>query len=143
MDRGELLAALNRDGINPHAYSLDGGHSAEKYVLAARPEGWSVYYFEHGLETGRFDFATEDAACHHLFELLRSDPTTHFHLVAGPLLAAEADAAFQAWKAAHGLTADQLDPSDVLIDNPIFTSADGPVSRYWVRGTKLPGRDIR
>jgi hypothetical protein len=141
VDRSELLTALDCDGINPNTYSLDGGHPPERYVLAHQPGGWSVYYSERGLETGRADFGAEDEACRHLLQLLRSDQATHFHLVAGPLPAAEADAAFQTWKKAHGLTSsDALDPSDVRIDNPVFTAAEGPVRRYWIRGTKLPGR---
>ena len=140
VNRSELLTAIDRDGINPNTYSLEGGHPPERYVLAHQPGGWSVYYSERGLETGRADFGTEDEACRHLLQLLRGDQTTHFHLVAGPLPAAEADAAFQTWKEAHGLTSDELDTPDVRIDNPVFTAAEGPVRRYWIRGTKLPGR---
>jgi hypothetical protein len=82
---------------------------------------------------------TEDEACTHLLKLLRGDPTTHFHLVVGPLPAREADDAFGRWREAHG-SDNELEASDVRVDNPIFTPEQGRVRRYWVRGTKLPGR---
>ena len=135
-DRKELDDVLRREGIDPNAYALDGGHPSERYVIDGRPGGWAVYYSERGLESGRQDFATEDEACRYLLDLLRNDLTTHFHLVVGPLPAADADAAFELWKKAYGLT--NIDASDVQADNPVFNA--GPVRRYWVRGTLLPSR---
>ena len=104
-------------------------------MLDAGPGGWAVYYSERGHETGRREFATEAEACRHLLALLRAAPTTHFHLVVGPLPAADADAAFDAWKADHDL--DDLDPGDIRVDDPVLRQ--GRMRRYWVRGTQLPG----
>jgi len=136
VNRQELGETLHREGINSNTYALDGGHPSEKYVIDVRPGGWAVYYSERGLESGLQEFDTEDAACRYLLEQLRNDPTTHFHLVVGPLPAAEADSAFEAWKNRTGLV--DIAQSDVKVDNPIF--ANGVVRRYWVRGTLLPLR---
>jgi hypothetical protein len=133
-NRQELGDILHREGINPNTYALDGGHPSERYVLDIRPGGWAVYYSERGLESGRREFDSEDEACNYLLDKLRSDPTTHFHLVVGPLPEEEADRAFDAWKIAAGLTG--IDATDVKVDNPVF--AEGQVRRYWVRGTVLP-----
>jgi len=132
-NRQEVGEVLRREGINPGAYALDGGHPSERYVIDIRPGGWAVYYSERGLESGRREFDREDEACRYLLDQLRKDPTTHFHLVVGPLPAEEADEAFDAWKNSAGLTS--IDATDVRVDNPVF--ADGPVRRYWVRGTLL------
>ena len=133
-NRQELTEILRREGINPDAYALDGGHDGERYVIDVRPGGWAVYYSERGLESGRRDFETEDEACRYLLALLRDDPTTHFHLVVGPLPPDEADAAFREWLNSAGLTG--IDDSDWKMDNPTLTA--GIVRRYWVRGTLLP-----
>ncbi len=143
MDCSELLTVLAREGINPDSYSVDGGHPPERYVLDHRAGRWMVYYSERGLESGLVAFDTEDEACNHLLELLRRDHTTHFHLVAGPLPAAEADAAFQAWKEHHSVMGDDLDASDIRIDNPVLTAGEGPVRRYWIRAQSCLAADIR
>lgn len=134
MDRCELRKVLDREGINPSAYCLDGGHGSEQYVIDIRVDGWVVYYSERGLESALCEFATEDEACRYLLEQLRRDSTTHFHLVVGPLGADDADAAFAAWLEAAGLT--DIEATDVQVDNPVL--AEGAARRYWVRGTRLP-----
>lgn len=138
MNIEELLDALNREGINPNAYTLDGGHPPERYVLDSRAGRWAVYYSERGLEQGLREFLTESEACEALLQTLREDTTTHFHLVVGPLPADEADVAFAQWKNDHRLAESALAASDIRIDNPVFRAEEGPVRRYWVRGTKLP-----
>ncbi|MFN0027373.1 MAG: hypothetical protein ACKV2O_09380 [Acidimicrobiales bacterium] len=135
-NRQELGEILRREGINPNAYALEGGHPSERYVIDLRPAGWVVYYSERGLETGRREFDTEAEACRYLLDLLRNDPTTHFHLVVGPLPADDADLAFASWQHDAGLM--DINAADVRVDNPVL--ADGPVRRYWVRGTVLPSR---
>lgn len=124
----------NLQQSHPNTYALDGGHPSEQYVMDVRPGGWVVYYPEGGLESGLQEFDTEDAACDFLLDQLRNDPTTHFHLVVGPLPAADADKTFEAWKSRTGLV--DIAQSDVRVDEPIF--ANGPLRRYWVRGTLLP-----
>ena len=134
VSRDELAEILDREGINPNSYALDGGHPSERYVLDVGPNGCAVYYSERGRETGRREFATEDEACRHLLDTLRQDRTTHFHLVVGPLPAAEADAAFESWKTANGLA--DLAAEDVRMDEPALGA--GRRRRYWVRGARLP-----
>jgi hypothetical protein len=138
MNREELRATLVREGINSDTYSLDGNDGdGERYVLAPRPGGWKVYYAERGTEGSRQDFGTEAEACQHLLEQLRRDETTHFQLIVGPLAPDEADRAFEVWKRERPSLA--LVAGDVRVDNPILRADEGPVRRYWVRGSKLVG----
>jgi hypothetical protein len=76
MDTETLRHLLDAEGIDPHAYSLDGGMPYEAYVLERRPEGWLVYYSERGLRTQEAGFESESEGCAHLLELLLRDPTT-------------------------------------------------------------------
>lgn len=134
LNREQLRETLRAEGINPHAYDLHGSHAGEQYVMDNRPGAWVVFYSERGSESALREFVNENEACEYLLKLLRSDPTTHFHLVVGPLPAGEADTAFLEWKNATGLT--HIDPTDIKVDNPILNA--GSVRRYWVRGTLLP-----
>ena len=71
-----LRRVLDSEGIDPGAYSLDGGMPFETYVLERRPDCWLVYYSERGLRTAETRFESEDEACTHLLALLLRDPTT-------------------------------------------------------------------
>ena len=75
LDRDRLGQLLTRRGFDPAAYSLTGGHPAERYVLDHRGHEWVVYYSERRIETGRRSFASEDLACRHLADLLWNDRT--------------------------------------------------------------------
>ena len=133
VNREELRGLLDLEGIESDAYTF--GHAPEMYVMSIMPGGWAVYYSERGLESGRRDFETEDAACEHLLSLLRRDETVHFQMVVGPLPADEADAEFRAWTEARALV---LTEHDVRVDNPMLRN--GKVRRYWVRRTILRGQ---
>jgi hypothetical protein len=76
VNRSDLLAAADREGIRRGCYSLDGGLPAERYVLSIEQGGWSVYYSERGDRVSELRFDTEDEACSELFDRLVSDPTT-------------------------------------------------------------------
>lgn len=76
VDRWDVRAFARREHIRDDAYSVDGGMPSDRYVLAQDDQGWSVYYSEYGRRREERQFATEDAACCHLFELLLNDPTT-------------------------------------------------------------------
>ena len=76
MDRRALKSFLHDEGIQPDAYSLNGEHRDETYVLDRRGSEWVVYYSERGLETGIQQFDREESACRHLTELLLRDVTT-------------------------------------------------------------------
>jgi hypothetical protein len=75
LDRERLAGWLAKRGVDPAAYSLEGGHPSERYVLDQRGNEWVVFYSERGLETGLRSFQTEDLACRHLVDLLWKDHT--------------------------------------------------------------------
>lgn len=75
MDRNTLREQLDSIGIDPEAYSLDGGLPVEKYCLEDRRSSWAVYYSERGLRSGERVFTSEDEACRYLLGLLERDPT--------------------------------------------------------------------
>jgi hypothetical protein len=79
VNRQSLKELLEREGIDPSSYSLEGGMPVEAYVLESGPSSWSVYYSERGLRTGEVTFASEDEACSRMFEMLLRDPTTRRH----------------------------------------------------------------
>src|SRR3954447_22643072 len=56
MDTATLRRLLDAEGIDPCAYSLDGGLPDEAYVLEHRPGCWVVYYSERGLRTAQTGF---------------------------------------------------------------------------------------
>lgn len=76
MDRESLKALLDAEGVDPSAYSLDGGMPFEAYVLERRPSDWAVYFSERGLRSGEVVFQSEDEACAHLLDLVLRDDTT-------------------------------------------------------------------
>lgn len=76
MNRYELKKILHDRRISPDAYSLDGGHPSEMYVLSHGPRGWSAYYSEHGLESKVKYFDKESDACEYFLQLINSDPST-------------------------------------------------------------------
>ncbi|MDO8389177.1 MAG: TOBE domain-containing protein [Actinomycetota bacterium] len=139
MNRSELADILYREGIRPYSYSLNGGRQDDTHVIDRRPEGWVVYYSERGEESSHHHFATEDEACRHLLEILRSSPFNFFQLVAGPLQPEAADAAFHTFLAGNGLSPDDFGPEDLMIDHiPIRPYPQD--RRYFIRATRLPDR---
>lgn len=76
VNRDLLQKLLDKEGIDPSAYSLDGGSPFEAYVLEERAPSWTVYYSERGLRSGEVEFESEDEACSYLLELVLRDPTT-------------------------------------------------------------------
>lgn len=73
MNKLELEARLKAEGIRQNLYSLDGTVADECMILEQQASTWVVYYSERGQQTGRMDFATEDAACQHLLNLILRD----------------------------------------------------------------------
>jgi hypothetical protein len=76
MNRDQLRAATEREGIRADSFSLDGGLPLERYVLTVAEGGWIVYYSERGERVGEQIFDTEDEACSHLYLLLLGDPSS-------------------------------------------------------------------
>jgi sugar/nucleoside kinase (ribokinase family) len=73
LNRESIRSHLNKEGIRTDAYTFDGGHPNEQFVLERRSTGWAVYYSERGYETALEYFATEDEACRHLLRMLLKD----------------------------------------------------------------------
>lgn len=76
MDRARLKERLDALGIDPDAYSLDGGLPVEKYCLEERQTSWAVYYSERGVRTGERTFSSDRDAQEYFVALLANDPTT-------------------------------------------------------------------
>jgi hypothetical protein len=48
LDRNRIRQVLDEWGFDPDAYSLEGGHPPERYVIDDRRSEWVVYYSERG-----------------------------------------------------------------------------------------------
>jgi hypothetical protein len=76
MTRRELAERLQREGFRDDACRLDGSLPSYEGIFLREEHGtWLVGHFERGMtrELGRF--ASEDAACEHIYELLSGDAT--------------------------------------------------------------------
>lgn len=71
MTKYELKNLLFKEDVKPDSYSLEGDTPNEAYCLNRHGNIWEVYYSERGNKTGLKEFNSEDAACKHLYELLR------------------------------------------------------------------------
>lgn len=76
MNRLELCAALEAEGVSPDAYDLTDQGKNEAYVLRKTPLGWTIFYSERGSERDVETYGTEAEACERLLITLRNDPTT-------------------------------------------------------------------
>lgn len=74
--RERLATLLEQFSIPEDAYSLDGGHPSEAFVIDRVPEGWVFYYSERGEENSRRVFADEDTACRYLLAEVLMDVWT-------------------------------------------------------------------
>lgn len=69
MSKSDLKFELDRSGIDPHFYSLDGCDSGDVYVLDTLPDGsWTVSFSERGSRREVAVFASESEACLHLLD---------------------------------------------------------------------------
>jgi hypothetical protein len=73
MNREELRAVLDQEGIRPDAYSLEGGLREDRLTVDSVGGRWVVYYVERGRRWNERYFSEEGAACRYLLELLRTD----------------------------------------------------------------------
>lgn len=136
MIRERLRQLLDREGVDPGAYSLDGERRDECLILEIQPGGWCVYYSERGLRSGEMHFETEDEACDEMARLLLADRGNRYVLVVGPLPPEEADEAFDLWLGEHGFVRSELPPDDILVDNPVLRAGEAS-RRYWLHRLKL------
>jgi hypothetical protein len=84
-NRQELLAALAKHGVSPSSFDVsdEGKNTNEVYVLRRRPSGivgkpdfWTTFYCERGLEQELRQFASEGEACRYFLQLICDDPIT-------------------------------------------------------------------
>ena len=77
MNRDELRAALEREGVRPTSYDLEPNRlSEDAHCLAIVSGGWSVWFAERGKRNDEVFFETENEACDELLLRVVSDPTT-------------------------------------------------------------------
>ena len=74
MNRESLRTLLDSEGIDPRAYSLDGGFTSDVYVLEEVKSNWAVFYSERGRRWDESEFSTEGEACEDILERLLNDP---------------------------------------------------------------------
>jgi hypothetical protein len=82
MNREELKKALDKEGVNPHYYSLNGlagGPYDGTSILEKEGNKWLVYYFERGSKWDMQIFLTEDEACRYMFRILTRSPLTRIY----------------------------------------------------------------
>ena len=72
MTRADFVTWAKASGIHSDAYSFDGGHPSEAFVLDTQGFGWVVFYSERGLETDRRWHVKEADALADLQERLSS-----------------------------------------------------------------------
>ncbi len=82
MNKEELKKALDKEGIHPHYYSLNGlqgGPYDGTSILDKEGNKWLVYYFERGEKWDMHVFDTEDEACRFFLKWISSDPMTRIY----------------------------------------------------------------
>jgi hypothetical protein len=82
MDREELKKVLDKEGVKPVYYSLNGlsgGPYNGAIILEKEGNKWLYYYFERGSKHSLQYFNTEDEACRYMLQELTSDPLTRIY----------------------------------------------------------------
>ena len=134
--RDALAAQPEALGVRGGTYHLFGAHLEDAVVMDRRPEGWVVFYSEHGGESSLRVHGHEASACADMLSRLGSEAHVFFDLVAGPAPAAEADAAFDGWLKRRGVTRSDLAATDWKYDDVPWVP--GPYwRRYFVRITAI------
>ena len=73
MNRDELAARLEREGVPTSWYHLYGAHFEGRHVLDHRASGWFVFFTERGGEWDHERFETESGACAELYSRLQRE----------------------------------------------------------------------
>lgn len=82
MNIDELKIALDREGVKPHYYSLNGlsgGPYDGTSILEKEGNKWLYYYFERGSKYNLQYFNSEDEACKYMFKILTKSPQTRIY----------------------------------------------------------------
>jgi hypothetical protein len=77
MDVEELKIALEKEGVNPIYYSLNGSTKRAwmgAFILENKETEWLVYYYERNNISHLMKYSSEDEACKYMLEQLLRDP---------------------------------------------------------------------
>lgn len=73
MNKDILKKELDKLGVNPNEYSLNGNIESDKIVLYQNYSKWEVFYFdERGGRNCEKVFCNEEDACSYIYELFKS-----------------------------------------------------------------------
>lgn len=74
MNKDILKKELDKLGVNPNEYSLNGNIESDKIVLYQNHSKWEVFYFdERGGRNCEKVFCNEEDACSYIYELFKSN----------------------------------------------------------------------
>ena len=73
MNKIELENELNRRGIRPDAYDLNGFLLDDRIVLEHDGRGYVVFYYERGIRRNERLFILEEQACRDVLDRLMMD----------------------------------------------------------------------
>lgn len=74
MNRDKLKKELDKLGVDPNEYSLDGDIESDKIVLYQNYFKWEVFYFdERGGRNEEKVFYSEEDACLYIYELFKAN----------------------------------------------------------------------
>jgi hypothetical protein len=75
MNRQQLAALLQRSGVSPTGYVIEGVHDDfwhdNSFFLISSAEGWAVGFYERGNRETYATFTDEGAACDYLADQFR------------------------------------------------------------------------
>ena len=74
MNKELLDGVLQRFGVDPKFYDLEGQAQDDAFVLRREGDGWHVFFAERGLRRDESVHATESGACDDLIERISRDP---------------------------------------------------------------------
>lgn len=81
MNIEELKKRLDREGVKPVYYSLNGINDFQDDidVLEKKDKKWTYYHYERGEKFDLKYFDTEDEACEYIFRLLTKYPQSKIY----------------------------------------------------------------
>jgi len=82
MNTEELKKALDKEGVKPIYYSLNGIRGPQEndtLILEKTGNKWVYYYYERGHKFDLQYFDTEDKACQYIFQKLTKYPETRIY----------------------------------------------------------------
>ena len=83
MNVDELKITLDKEGVNPLYYSLDGSTKRAwmgAWILENRKDVWLVYFSERGMKFELTKLSIEDEASQYILKRLLQSPTTRIFM---------------------------------------------------------------